>query len=309
MAFEKVSYAGWEQCVRLSNDQIELIATQEVGPRIIRLGFRGEKNVFGEIKADLGKKGGEEWRIYGGHRLWHAPEARPRTYYPDNQPVNVSGEENLLVLVQPEEETTHLEKRMILEMDEQENHVKVTHQIFNRGLWEIEFAAWALSVMCPGGFAIVPQEPFASHQELLTPVRPVVLWGYTNMSDPRFRWGQKYVTLRQDPQATSPNKAGFGNTQGWAAYWVENFVFLKLFSYQEEMIYPDFGSTVEVFTNQDFLELETLSPLRKVSPREAVEHVEHWFLFRMEEPFQDEDSFIDATLLPLVDRAWKKIKA
>ncbi|HHF09382.1 MAG TPA: hypothetical protein ENL28_02095, partial [Candidatus Atribacteria bacterium] len=123
MAFEKVSYAGWEQCVRLSNDQIELIATQEVGPRIIRLGFRGEKNVFGEIKADLGKKGGEEWRIYGGHRLWHAPEARPRTYYPDNQPVNVSGEENLLVLIQPEEETTRLEKRMILEIDEQENHV------------------------------------------------------------------------------------------------------------------------------------------------------------------------------------------
>jgi hypothetical protein len=40
-----------------------------------------------------------------------------------------------------------------------------------------------------------------------------------------------------------------------------------------------------------------------------VEHVEHWFLFKVEEPFQDDDSFIDATLLPLVNRAWKKIKA
>ena len=31
---------------------------------------------------EKGKTGGSEWHIYGGHRLWHAPEVMPRTYYP-----------------------------------------------------------------------------------------------------------------------------------------------------------------------------------------------------------------------------------
>ncbi|MCJ7665262.1 MAG: DUF4380 domain-containing protein, partial [Actinobacteria bacterium] len=80
-------FGGWENCLRLENDEIELVATTDVGPRIIRLGFKGGQNLFKEFGDQLGKTGGDQWRIYGGHRLWHAPEAVPRTYFPDNKPV------------------------------------------------------------------------------------------------------------------------------------------------------------------------------------------------------------------------------
>ena len=38
---EKTGYNGWQNCYRVSNGQIELIVTGDVGPRIIRFGFVG----------------------------------------------------------------------------------------------------------------------------------------------------------------------------------------------------------------------------------------------------------------------------
>ena len=299
---ETVSYGGWEKCLRLENRQIELIVTQEVGPRVIRAGFVGEQNLFKEYPEQMGKMRGDEWRIYGGHRLWHAPEAIPRTYYPDNRPVAVAGENTLLVLTSEIEITTGIQKKIILEISENENRVKVTHQLYNHNLWPIEFAAWSLSVMTSGGMAIVPQEPFVAHTDLLTPVRPMALWGYTDMSDPRWRWGKRYVTLKQRTDTKAPTKVGFGNSLGWVAYAVNHYLFLKIFSYCAGATYPDYGSSTELFTNQDMCEVETLSSLKMVAPGEALEHVENWFFYK-NIPVQDSDESIDQLVLPLVESA------
>ena len=84
---EVVEFGGWPNCIRLSNERMELIATTDVGPRIIRLGFVGGQNLFKTFDETLGQTGGDEWHSYGGHRLWVAPEDRNRTYAPDNAPV------------------------------------------------------------------------------------------------------------------------------------------------------------------------------------------------------------------------------
>jgi hypothetical protein len=43
--------------------------------------------------------------------------------------------------------------------------------------------------------------------------------------------------------------------------------------------YPDGGCNFELFTNPEFLELETLGPLVELKPGEMAEHVERWWLF------------------------------
>ena len=45
---EQLSWGGWPHCYRLSNPEIELILTADVGPRVIRCGFVGGPNVFKE---------------------------------------------------------------------------------------------------------------------------------------------------------------------------------------------------------------------------------------------------------------------
>jgi hypothetical protein len=85
--------------------------------------------------------------------------------------------------------------------------VTVTHILINRNLWVIELAAWALSVMAPGGVAILPQPPFIPHGEKLLPARPLVQWHYTDMTDPRWKFGRKFILLRQDPNAPSSRRS------------------------------------------------------------------------------------------------------
>ena len=131
---EKVSYGGWPNCVRLTNGQIELIITTDVGPRVIRLGFVGGQNLFKEFADQMGKTGGTEWRSYGGHRLWHAPEAMPRTYFPDNSAVKYTWDGKTLKLVQPIETTTGIVKEMEITLNPNENHVTVLHRLTNKNL-------------------------------------------------------------------------------------------------------------------------------------------------------------------------------
>ena len=66
---ENVGFEGWPNCVHLSNRKIELIVTTDIGPRIIRLGYVEGSNMLYVSAADRGKVGGDQWRIYGGHRL------------------------------------------------------------------------------------------------------------------------------------------------------------------------------------------------------------------------------------------------
>ncbi|HEX7555254.1 MAG TPA: hypothetical protein VF338_01425, partial [Leptolinea sp.] len=81
---DKIPYAGWKNCIRIDNSIIEIIATCDVGPRIISCKFTGKENLFYENPVEIGTTGSHDWVAYGGHRLWAAPELPKRTYYPDN---------------------------------------------------------------------------------------------------------------------------------------------------------------------------------------------------------------------------------
>ena len=46
----KVAYAGWPNCVELTNGKVKLVATTDVGPRIMHFGFVDGQNVFKHYK-------------------------------------------------------------------------------------------------------------------------------------------------------------------------------------------------------------------------------------------------------------------
>src|SRR3989304_8953827 len=109
---EKVAYGGWPAPIRMSNGAVDLVATTDVGPRIIRFGFVGKDNEFFEDPEQLGKTNSSEWLAFGGHRLWLAPEAKPRSYFPDSQPVKAVQQGSTLRLIQPVEGTNGVQKEM-----------------------------------------------------------------------------------------------------------------------------------------------------------------------------------------------------
>lgn len=280
MKIEKVSYGGWDNCWKISNPVVDLVVTADVGPRIIRFGFTGEANEFKEYPEQSGLTGGEEWRIYGGHRLWHAPEDTVRTYWPDNVPVEVKPHKNFVRFSQPVELTTGIQKQIDIRLDTQKARVEVTHRLTNLGLWDVELAVWALSVMDTGGVAILPLPPRGEHPIDIIPTSTITLWPYANLSDPRWTFGEKYILFRQHPRWTTPQKIGVSVPDGWAAYARSGHLFVKQFTFFGDAVYPDLGSCAEVFNREEMAELETLSPLVVLAPGESAEHVETWHLLK-----------------------------
>ena len=297
---EKVSYGGWDNCYRLSNDVVELIVTGDVGPRIIRFGFIGQENMFKEFPEQLGITESEKWLSFGGHRLWHAPESITRTYYPDLDPVLIQEIENGLLVTQQPEPTTGIQKQIEIKISTDEPEIKLTHTLINHNLWPIETAAWAISVMAPGGTAILPLPPRGPHPDFILPTSILSLWPYTDLSDPRWKFGKRYLMLKQDPQIKYAQKIGIFATDGWAAYANKGCLFVKQVPIQFDGIYPDFGANFEVYTDGDILEVESLGPYESIPPKGKIDHQEHWSLFKNVPAPQDEADILDH-IVPLVD--------
>lgn len=249
----------------------------EIGPRILYLAHRdrSDSNLFA-ILPSLGVETPDGyWRIYGGHRLWTAPEDLPRTYSLDDKPVDLHVEPGRITIRGNPEERNSVQKEIIVEEDPS-GGVRVIHRVRNIGRWPIRFSCWALSVMRPGGFAVIPFKPRRVDKHGLLPDRRIAIWPYTDPSDKRLTLAREYILVKQDPGADKPLKIGVNAHPHWAAYWVDGLLFIKRFNVEEGAEYPDHGSYVEVYTNSSMLELETLGPLKIVEPGGVLEHIELW---------------------------------
>ena len=269
---KKVTFEGWKNCIEMTSGDFRIIITTEIGPRVMG-GFVGDSaNIFNVDPALAGKKGGKTWVNYGGHRLWHAPEQKPRTYEPDNSKVQVEElEDGSILFTAGTDKDTGICKTLVIK-SLGNNKFRVEHRLRNDNPWEIELAPWALSVMAPGGTAIVPQNkaPFA-----LLPNTFFAFWPYTDLADPRVTFGHDFILLKQQKE-TKPFKLGFNCENSWIAYANNGTLFVKTFEYYVDAEYPENGCSVELYTNGDMLEAESLGPLYSISQGEEIVHTEEW---------------------------------
>ncbi len=278
---ERIRYLDLPNCIRLSNGEVEVIVSTDVGPRVLHYSLVGGENIFGlhadaEVETALGR-----FKPYGGHRLWVAPENMPNSYAPDNSPIEYEFNEarNSIRLKQAVENVTKTQKEIIVTLNEMGSGVSINHKITNCGAETIEIAAWALTIMRGGGEALIPNEPFAAYDaETLLPIRNLTLWSYTDLSDSRWQFDKDFIRLRVDGEKSEPQKIGVLNKQGWAAYQFQNLQFIKQFDSIENVVYPDMNSNTELYTAGDFIEIESLAPLKKVKPNQSTKHIEHWEL-------------------------------
>ncbi len=301
LKIEKEAWGGWPNCYRISNDEVDLIVTSDIGPRIMRYGFLNGQNLFKNFEETMGQSGESEWMLRGGHRIWAAPEEAPRTYAPDNGPVEIVIARNALTAIQPVEAMTGLQKEITVILAPTGTAVEVRHRIKNTLLWEIEAAAWAVSMMEQRGVGITGFPPRGKHPDILPPTHPLVMWAFTDLSDPRWKFTKKYFMLRQVPENAAPQKIGHFNPNTWGAYLLGTDLFVKRTTADARLPYADFGCSYETFTRDDMLEIETLGPLTKLAPGASLEHIEHWTLHRDIQLQDFTDDELDRVVAPLLD--------
>lgn len=278
MSLETIPYMGLPNCIKISNGSVDLIATTDIGPRILFYGTAGGANLLALFPDSSKETALGTWKPYGGHRLWVWPEVFPATYAPDNSPVEHHAEGDLgLVLRQPVD-AAGIEKQIRINLSANGTGVTLEQTVTSYNLWPIDIAAWAISVVACGT-AIVPRVPFQTHNEYVTVTQPLAICAFTDLQDPRFRLGMRYIRLGADPRLPHSQKFGLRNKQEWCAHLVDDTLFVKRFAHEERAEYPDYGVNNEVYVEGGYMEVELLGPRRVVAPGESLTLVEHWHLF------------------------------
>jgi len=296
-----VSCMNLPNCLSLSNGQVEVIVTTDIGPRVIGYRRLAGRNILAEMP---GKAGSSEWQPWGGHRLWLAPEAMPFSYAPDNAPITHTVKDARTVMLdRGVEKETGIAKVIEVTLDADSPKVTIVHRLTNHRDRPVEVAPWGLTIVRGGGTTILPNEPYVAHQAPLQPIRPMALWAYTDLSDSRWTLGPKFIRLSTDRAKSGPQKIGIGNRQGWAAYVEGGDLFIKRTApFDDTARYPDYGTTYQTYTAGDFMEVESLGALVTLAPKASTEHVETWWLFG-DTTVAGDDEAVEKALAPYLQRA------
>lgn len=285
----KEDYRGWPNTFRLTNGLVEARVVTNVGPRIMDFRPAQGANLLYVRESEAGKHAEVEWVQRGGWRLWIAPELKETTYALDNSPCQADIlDDSTLRVTGPPQATAGIQKRVEVSLPSGESRLRITSRIKNISDHPLTYAAWSLPVMRPRGRAFVPMDvgPLTAFDA----TRRLLLWSYTKFADPRYRFGDRLIEIdhaRVQPAAPAPSgrrddesKIGVDSAQGWAAYLLDGVLFLKRFPHDASGQYPDGGATIEVYSSQEFLELENLGPLTTIGPGQEIVSPEDWWVFR-----------------------------
>jgi len=278
MKYQEIIYNDVKS-LKIENEIYEMIIPLAYGIRITSFLRKGDHNFLGEGVNISRENGKDTWYIRGGHRLWHTPEKFPRTYMPDNKAVDYEIKDETIILIQPVNNETHIQKKLKIKFIDEGQKVQLEHVLMNKGQWPIETAAWGITILRTGGIAKVPLN--TKKHDLLSTKRFSV-WSYCHLGDERIHFNKDYFTLKQDVNNEQAFKIGTNNEEGWASYTEGGYTFTKSFGYQVGKEYPDHGCSFETYTNDKILELETLSPIQIIDSGEAIRHFEMWAINKEE---------------------------
>ena len=262
----------------LSNPYLRVEFLTRAGPRIVRLFLSGSsQNLLAET-PDIGwPTPYGDYRLYGGHRLWCAPEAFPGSCIPDNTGLLVKEIEDGVRLCQPAESITGVLKSIDIHLRPDRPALTLRHRLKNDGLGTIECAPWAITQLPLGGIVILPQPAGGPDVDRLRPDRHLALWPYTRWDDPRLHIHEASILIEASPRSDAC-KIGYWNRRGWIGYLRDGILFRKRFQPLAAVRYPDGGCNVEVYCSPRYVEIETLSPLGPLEPGQFVTHDEIWEL-------------------------------
>ena len=263
---------------RLLENQFVQLEYLAHAARIVRFSPKGKANLFADLEMPPIETPYGTFSFRGGHRLWHSPEAMPRTYIPDNEGAVISELPNGVRIEMPVEPWTQIAKSIEIQLNPDQPQVILRHGLRNDGPWKVQFSAWALTMFRLGGVGIFPQPMGNVDEAGLLSNRQLILWPYTGIDDPRLAFRDDFILVHATP-SLPPVKFGYFNPHGWMAYWLDGILFVKRFDARVDVQYADHGCNAESYCNDKFIELESLSPFESIDPGQTVIHNELWDVY------------------------------
>ncbi len=267
--------AQWGNVLWLWDENTQVGIALEFGIRVVHLSCTGMENLYYVQPADLSDgfttPGG--WRLYGGHRIWMAPESDD-TYAPDNAPVVYTLLPDGARITQAPDPVLGIVKELTVTF-QPDGGVRLLQSVRNATDKPLTGASWGINTLDAGGTAYI--QFTNAGRAGYTPHRMVSLWSDTNLHDPRLCFGRTTLTARY-MDLPEYLKLGLYCLEGKAVFENKGQRLTVLFDTPPMDRCPDNGCNFELYMCSRFVELETLGVRACMQPGESTNHVETWYL-------------------------------
>ena len=272
LRIEQTEFRSWREAYVVSLGQAEMVVVAEIGPRILSLSVgRGLNLLFVDEEMTLGSEEGTgDWRLYGGHRIWVAPETDDSSA-PDNVRCEVKISDEGLTVLAPVAPRTQLQKRLTI--SQRRGRFVVEQGVRNCGDSPTIGAVWALTCVLPDGVVAFPWGSGGAWD-----LKKIVYWKQwlgsgTDVTSDQWQPGPDVFCIEPTGEE---GKVGSNPPEGWVALCREDGTFIKSYRWAPGARYPDEDCSLQVYTCDHFVELETLGPLTTFHPGIEVVHEEVW---------------------------------
>ncbi len=286
----EIMYQGWKKSLVMEapDADIKVVVVPEVGGRIMEFSYEGN-NIMWMAPDAPGRTLTTHPKGFssGGHQADIGPELRTPVI-PNRQalfigPYKGSTPRELTVKVESEEhKATGVQLIRELVLDPINGELGVLQTIKNISATNVSYCVWDRTLCQGGGFAFFPlpkKSKFPAKWAVRGQAEGKYFYDGINPQHENVKIIKNtLVAYCKGPQA----KIGSDSDAGWLAYVKGNLLFVKYFPYSPKGRYSDGGNSVEVYWNENFAEIEPLSPEAMIAPGESYSFPEKWLLIELD---------------------------
>ncbi len=286
----KIMYQGWKDSLVLESPDadVKVVVVPEVGGRIMEFSYDGNNIMWMSPDApgrtlETHPKGFSS----GGHQADIGPELRTPVI-PKRTELFIgkytgSTPRDLMVKVESEpHKATGVQLVREVVLDPINGELGVLQTIKNISATNVSYCVWDRTLCKGGGFVFFP---------LAKKSRFPAKWSVRGEAEGKYFYDginpqHENVKIIKNTLVAyckgAPSKIGADSDAGWMAYVKGNLLFIKYFPYSSKGHYSDGGNSVEVYWNENFAEIEPLSPERTILPGESYVFPEKWVLIELD---------------------------
>lgn len=270
-----IAYAGWQNCIHITNTVFEAVIVVDVGPRIVRYAKVGGPNLLWLDEFTAGQtEETKTWRAYGGHSFDAIVDGEA-FLPPENTAVSYDLTADSVVFhdIQQGDIVKQLTVRMC-----RRGGMEIKQTILNNGGDTHTVTVNANTLLRHGGLAVMP---LMAGEEAL----------YGGKSAELTR-GETLSFAAQNLVMDAPLRMGFALDELWCGYFTQGSLFIMT-SPKAQGVCEDSGNLALEGSSRCF-KMSTYSPQAVLKPGESVLHTVVWNIFIETERPQNEAQAVAA---------------
>jgi hypothetical protein len=298
---KNITYKNWVKAVEISNLEIKIIVVPETG-RIIYFGFLDSENLFYENEALKGVNfnvdeyfsidGINQAPNIGGNRVLSCSEdyfhlITGSRHIPDPyinaSSYTVSILKNGVVLESPVSSLLGIQIKRTITILENGTQVHINQELIkkkpakNIDLEKIPFTIWSLSKIKTPNICYTSISDNSKFKDGFT----ISKWP-DSKNNAEENVAIKNGILSLNSSKDLPQKIG-SDAKKWVAGFLNDTLFVEKFNFDDKATYPDNGTSVTIFGNHLFTELECLSPEKTLKIDEKLTYNLSWELHKVKD--------------------------